>query len=85
MQGRFHGDITPGHIILYKEPGQHSRKGYLVDWDLSRTVDDGGEYIQEFQVSVRDGTPYLFDFLLTYSSGYMAVLVLGCLLAQLCR
>lgn len=52
-RGRFHGDIAPGHIILYKEPGQLPRKGYLVDWDLSRTAEGGESYLQEYQVSVR--------------------------------
>ncbi|KAI1781620.1 hypothetical protein LXA43DRAFT_861768, partial [Ganoderma leucocontextum] len=48
--GRFHGDLTPGHIILYKVPGKPERKGYLVDWDLSRDVGDGSEgYLQDFQ------------------------------------
>ncbi|KAM5540757.1 hypothetical protein V8D89_005590 [Ganoderma adspersum] len=48
---RFHGDITPGHIILYKVPGKPERKGYLVDWDLSRAAGDGEGYLQDFQVS----------------------------------
>ncbi|PIL30494.1 hypothetical protein GSI_07194 [Ganoderma sinense ZZ0214-1] len=49
-EGRFHRDITPGHIILYKGPGTLNRKGYLVDWDLSRVVGDEG-YLEDFQVS----------------------------------
>ena len=62
---RFHGDITPGHIILYKVPGKIERKGYLVDWDLSRAAGDGEGYLQDFQVSVRLEPLLLSDFLLT--------------------
>ena len=57
-QRRFHRDITPGHIILYKVPGTPIRKGYLVDWDLSRVIGDEG-YLQDFQVSVRGETLFI--------------------------
>ncbi len=52
---RLHRDITPGNIILLNpgltlSPGI-SRKGYLVDWDLSRKQEDAG-LRQESEVSV---------------------------------
>ncbi|PIL22327.1 hypothetical protein GSI_15015 [Ganoderma sinense ZZ0214-1] len=47
---RLHRDITPGNIILYNDPKQipgitstsdqlKPRKGYLIDWELSRRCD----------------------------------------------
>lgn len=33
--GRFHRDVSPTNIILYRHPGSAVRVGYLVDWDIS--------------------------------------------------
>ncbi len=50
---RLHRDVTPGNIILYNDPergldlttiaGQSNpRKGYLIDWELSRECEPKG-------------------------------------------
>ncbi|KAL7279685.1 hypothetical protein ACG7TL_006092 [Trametes sanguinea] len=40
---RIHRDLSVGNIILVKEPDRVVRKGYLIDWEASDRVDDGGE------------------------------------------
>ncbi|KAI0775522.1 hypothetical protein BD413DRAFT_470915 [Trametes elegans] len=40
---RLHRDISVGNIILVREPSNAIRKGYLIDWDASDSVDDTGE------------------------------------------
>ncbi|KAI9067444.1 hypothetical protein FKP32DRAFT_1673002 [Trametes sanguinea] len=39
---RIHRDLSANNIILVKEPGHSMRKGYLIDWDASDTVDEKG-------------------------------------------
>ncbi|OSD02406.1 hypothetical protein PYCCODRAFT_1459093 [Trametes coccinea BRFM310] len=43
MDSRIHRDLSVGNIILVKEPDRMVRKGYLIDWEASDRVDDGGE------------------------------------------
>lgn len=40
---RIHRDISVGNIVLVKEPGQDIRRGYLIDWEASISVDAAGE------------------------------------------
>ncbi|KAH9932692.1 uncharacterized protein BXZ73DRAFT_46678 [Epithele typhae] len=39
---RVHRDISTGNIVLVTEEGTDVRKGILIDWELSCTVDDDG-------------------------------------------
>ncbi|KAI9059515.1 hypothetical protein FKP32DRAFT_1634329 [Trametes sanguinea] len=43
---RIHRDLSVGNIILVKENDRAIRKGYLIDWDASDRVDEGGESLQ---------------------------------------
>ncbi|KAL1950094.1 hypothetical protein VTO73DRAFT_5216 [Trametes versicolor] len=43
---RIHRDISVGNIILVKEPGQEIRRGYLIDWEASISVDSAGDAMQ---------------------------------------
>ncbi|KAL1939417.1 hypothetical protein VTO73DRAFT_9973 [Trametes versicolor] len=36
------GDISIGNIILVKEPGRDTRRGYLIDWETSSRMDPQG-------------------------------------------
>ncbi|KAI0352679.1 hypothetical protein OH77DRAFT_1460074 [Trametes cingulata] len=40
---RIHRDVSVGNIILVKEPGSDIRRGYLIDWEASDTVDQAGQ------------------------------------------
>ncbi|EIW59068.1 uncharacterized protein TRAVEDRAFT_46378 [Trametes versicolor FP-101664 SS1] len=40
---RIHRDLSVGNIILVKEPGSAIRRGYLIDWEASDQVDEGGD------------------------------------------
>ncbi|KAH9846881.1 hypothetical protein C2E23DRAFT_743069 [Lenzites betulinus] len=42
---RIHRDISIGNIVLVKEPGSDTRKGYLIDWETSSAVDSEGNSI----------------------------------------
>ncbi|RPD62309.1 hypothetical protein L226DRAFT_568895 [Lentinus tigrinus ALCF2SS1-7] len=42
---RIHRDLSMGNIILVAEEGRSSRRGYLIDWDVSCEVDDTGASI----------------------------------------
>ena len=44
--GRLHRDISLGNLVLVREPGQVTRRGYLIDWDASCDVDESGEAIE---------------------------------------
>ncbi|KAL1939424.1 hypothetical protein VTO73DRAFT_9980 [Trametes versicolor] len=49
---RIHRDISIGNIVLVKEPGCGTRKGYLIDWETSSAVDSEGHSLD----STRTGT-----------------------------
>ncbi|KAH9897075.1 uncharacterized protein BXZ73DRAFT_16232, partial [Epithele typhae] len=36
--GRLHHDISIGNIVLVQEPDSETRRGYLIDWELSSRV-----------------------------------------------
>ncbi|KAL6306978.1 hypothetical protein BKA93DRAFT_713797, partial [Sparassis latifolia] len=38
----FHRDISIGNVLLFKEPGEDIRHGYLIDWELSSHIRDDG-------------------------------------------
>ncbi|KAI0635992.1 hypothetical protein C8Q77DRAFT_1053379 [Trametes polyzona] len=59
---RLHRDLSVGNMILVKEPGQTTRKGYLIDWDASDGVDASGQ-------SVNPGRAGTWD--------YMSIRMLG--------
>lgn len=40
---RIHRDLSVGNVILVKEPESAVRRGYLIDWEASDQVDEGGE------------------------------------------
>ncbi|KAI0333654.1 hypothetical protein GY45DRAFT_1243997 [Cubamyces sp. BRFM 1775] len=54
--GILHRDISLGNIILVKEPGRNTRKGYLIDWEASCPVDELGR-------AVRDGLVGTWPFM----------------------
>lgn len=43
---RIHRDISLGNIILVNVPGRSARRGYLIDWEASCTVDDVGAALE---------------------------------------
>ncbi len=71
---RVHRDISAGNIILVREhEGQTVRKGYLIDWESSCTVDESG-------LAVKAGRAVLVlldvsHVLLTFVIGHMALYV----------
>lgn len=40
---RIHRDLSVGNIILVKQPGRAVQRGFLIDWEASDQVDEGGE------------------------------------------
>ncbi len=42
LGSRLHRDISIGNIILVREKDRPIRRGYLIDWDASYSVDDSG-------------------------------------------
>ena len=43
LDSRIHRDISLGNIVLTKEPGRNTRRGVLIDWEVSSKVDENGE------------------------------------------
>ena len=43
---RIHRDLSLGNIILVKESGSPSRRGYLIDWESSCRVDESGQAVE---------------------------------------
>lgn len=65
---RIHRDISVGNIILVKEPGQDIRRGYLIDWEASNSIDAAGESLQPGRaVRVFDIPPTSFRMLIALS------------------
>lgn len=44
---RLHRDISIGNIILVKEPGRETRRGYLIDWETSSPLDSEGRSLDK--------------------------------------
>ena len=47
---RIHRNISVGSILLVNDPGSDTRKGYLIDWELSSRVDQAGQSIARDRV-----------------------------------
>ncbi|EIW53531.1 uncharacterized protein TRAVEDRAFT_74821 [Trametes versicolor FP-101664 SS1] len=44
---RLHRDLSVGNIILVKETGSTTRKGYLIDWEASSRIDSEGHSLDK--------------------------------------
>ncbi|KAL6302462.1 hypothetical protein BKA93DRAFT_918355, partial [Sparassis latifolia] len=50
---RIHRDISAGNIMLYRQPYQDHRIGYLIDWELSSKVQEDGQATDKYIVGTR--------------------------------
>lgn len=71
---RIHRDISPGDVILVKEPSSRIRKGYLIDWELSCYVDEHGQ-AHEYDHVVSDGALSAEGYVSASFTGYLAIYV----------
>ncbi|KAI0948897.1 hypothetical protein AcW1_008642 [Taiwanofungus camphoratus] len=71
---RIHRDISPGDVILVKEPSSRIRKGYLIDWELSCYVDEHGQ-AHEYDRVVSDGALSAEGYVSASFTGYLAIYV----------
>ncbi|EIW53530.1 uncharacterized protein TRAVEDRAFT_87285, partial [Trametes versicolor FP-101664 SS1] len=53
---RLHRDISIGNIILVKEPGRDTRRGYLIDWETSSKFDSKGHSLDKNRAVSVTGT-----------------------------
>lgn len=44
---RLHRDLSVGNVILVKEAGSTTRKGYLIDWEASSHIDAEGHSLDK--------------------------------------
>ncbi|EJF61059.1 hypothetical protein DICSQDRAFT_127376 [Dichomitus squalens LYAD-421 SS1] len=75
VEKRLHRDITPGNIILYRDIDSESesekrhakrcRRGYLIDWELSRKCEHGSSH----STNVEDLPVSMFDYWFCYADG----------------
>lgn len=47
---RLHRDISVGNILLVKERGSETRRGYLIDWEASSRVDGDGRSLCPYRM-----------------------------------
>ena len=68
---RIHRDLSVGNIILVQDGDASARRGYLIDWEASCKIDDGGDAIERGRVVSWYITLYRIST--KKSTGHMAV------------